>query len=314
MTTPKFGRNYQLVVQTNTGQPIIQIPMLPQASSSPFLNISLPLTIEFDIIRNVLSSANTSTIRVYNLSQAHRNAIRKNVNDWGNVRTVQLYAGYGTSLPLIFSGNISQAWSWRDGVNFITQIEAFDAGWNFINSEVSLSFAAQTPRVNIAQALIALLNGVQLGAIGSAIQGNIPRGNSYSGNAINLLRELSGNGFYIDNQKAYILADNEYLQSAQIAQVSASDGLLNTPVLEQTIMHFDMLFEPKLKIGQLLNLQSQTEPILNGNYKVVSLGHKGTISAAVCGEAVTNVGLLAPYAGTSLQATYESNLTPVAGS
>jgi hypothetical protein len=37
-----------------------------------------------------------------------------------------------------------------------------------------------------------------------------------------------------------------------------------------------------------------TEPQLNGQYKVVSIKHQGTISDAVCGDAITTVGLFNP--------------------
>ena len=75
--------------------------------------------------------------------------------------------------------------------------------------------------------------------------------------------------------------------------IDSSTGLLNTPLLEETVVYLDILFEPRLVFGQGVKLKATTGPsdFIN-TYKVVSIHHRGTISDAVCGDAVTTVGLL----------------------
>lgn len=278
--TQKFGRNYLLNVETQDGST---------------LTIQPPFTLEFDITRNVLTSANVASMRIYNLNANHRGQIRKNVNDYADLRLIQLLAGYGSKLSLVFEGNITQAWSVREGPNFITQIESFDGGFAFANAASNLTFPAQTEQLTVIDSLIKDLAGagVRPGVVG-AIDGQLSRGNAYSGNTCDLLKQLTGGRFFIDNGKAFVLADNECI-TGPIAAINASSGLLNTPVREQTIITFDMLFEPRLIIGQQVVLDSATaEPGINGSYKVISLKHRGIISEAVCGEAITSVGLLQP--------------------
>lgn len=281
----KFGRNYELSVEGSDGN---------------ILTITLPFTLEMDIERNVLSSANTSSIRIYNLSARHRNLIRKNIQDYGTLRTVILRAGYGDNMPVVFAGNISQAWSVREGTNFITQIECFDGGFAFVNGQTSITFPAGTQRAEVFKALTANLVGVQFGAIGN-FKGTLSRAMTLSGNTANILNELSAGGFFVDNSKAYVLSENECIPSQGLDTVDPASGLLNTPVWEATILHFDMLFEPRLVIGQILNLESQTETVLNGQYRVVSLHHTAMISPSVSGDAITSVGMLSPQKGKSLQ-------------
>lgn len=276
----KFGRNYILNVQTQGGST---------------LTIRLPFTIEFDITRNVLTSANVSQIRVYNLNANHRSQIRKNINDYGDNRIIQLLGGYGDNLALLFEGNITQAWSVREGVNFITQIESFDGGFAFANSIASMSFPAQTEQETVVNSLITNLagSGVKPGVVGN-IEGQLSRGNAYNGKTCDILREITGGRFYIDNAKAYVLADNECI-SGPVTTINAKSGLLGTPIREQTIINFDMLFEPKLIVGQQVVLDSLTaDSNINGTYKVISLKHRGIISEAVAGDAITSVGLLQP--------------------
>jgi len=269
----KFNRNYQLRVQTE--------------EFGPFLEIGLPFTVEFDITRNTLTSQNVCQIRVYNLSDINRNQLRYNASNYGQHRAVELKAGYGNNLATIFSGNISQMWSVREGVDFITQIECFDGGFAFVNGETNLTFPAGTPVKTVIGSLMATLPNVKVGSIGN-YPGVLARGNTYSGNTVEILTQLTGGGFFIDNGTAYALGTNEYVEELNATiEIDASTGLLNTPVLEDTIARFEMLFEPSLNIGRKVRINSRTETNFNGEYKVTAVKHRGTISGAVCGNATT---------------------------
>lgn len=281
--TGKLGRNYTLYVQNQ---------------QHVTLKVDPPFTLEFDIQRNVLSSANHASFRVYNLNANNRNQLRLNVDNYDIEREIRLVAGYGDNLPVVFKGNLTQAWSVREGVNFITQLEAFDGGFAFKNGITAQQFPANTPQSTIIETLLASLPGVDVGAVGS-YPGSITRGNSYSGTTTDLLREITGGGFFIDNGKANCLGDSECLLG-EIAVISAETGLLGTPVRENTILHFDMIFEPRLVIGQQIQLISKTDKEVTQLYKVISLHHRGTISEAVCGSAITTVGL---FAGTKALST-----------
>lgn len=249
--------------------------------------MQLPFTVEFDITRNTLTSANVCQIRIYNLSPKNRNLIRKNVNDYNIFRLITLKAGYGSNMPVIFTGNITQAWSVREGVNFITQIECFDGGFAFANSLSNVVFPANTAQNTVIKTLTEDLDHVSVGAIGS-YPGQLSRGNSYSGSTTGLLAQITGGGFFIDNGRANVLGTNECLLDIGGTKViNAKLGLLGTPVLERTIVHFDMIFEPSLFPAQRIFLESATDVNFNGDYKVTAVKHRGMISAAVCGEAIT---------------------------
>lgn len=267
----KFGRNYELRVQTDSG----------------FLTIAPPFTIEFDITRNTLTSANVCQIRIYNLSTITRNKIRFNQSDYGTFKAFSLRAGYGKNIPEIFTGNITQAWSMREGVNFVTQIECYDGGFAFVNGQANLQFPAGTPdSVKIAE-LAKTLPFTTLGAIGN-YDGVSTRGNTYSGNTAELLKDVTGGGFFIDGGKANALKTNEYIaDGVGISVINAGSGLLGTPMLEQTIVRFDMLFEPGLNPGRKCRIESDTEANFNGDYVVTGVKHRGMISESVAGSVIT---------------------------
>lgn len=251
--------------------------------------IEPPFTIEFDITRNILSSANVCSIRIFNLKPENRNAIRKDVMDYANFKSVQLQAGYGTNLPIIFNGNITQCWSVREGNNFITSIECFDGGFAFENAQTNLVIPKGTTTEGMLTNLIETMPNVSVGAIGS-FPGSLSRAVALTGSTTDLLRELSGGAFFIDNGKAHVLGNSECIDGEMIL-INSQAGLLGTPVLERTALNFDMIFEPRLTVCQRVQLQSATGANFNGFYKVISLKHRGMISPAVCGDAITSVGL-----------------------
>lgn len=285
MGLTKFGRNYILLVELQNGS---------------VLTIQPPFTIEFDITRNILTSANVCSIRIYNLSQINRNQIEFNIYNQGSFRFVQLIAGYGNNLAVIFHGNITQAWSVREGVNFITQIECYDGGYAYNNAIFNYSFPAGTSNQTIIETLVETLGTYQIqkGAIGE-YPGQTNRSKTYSGPTTQILSELTGGGFFIDNSFAHCLGNNECIQGS-IPIVNSESGLLGTPVREQNILTFDILFEPGIQAGQYIQLQSTTGAIsttqtpnqgINGFYKITSVKHRGMISEAVCGDVITTLGM-----------------------
>lgn len=273
----KFNPSYSLSVETIQGTTLLIEP---------------PFTLQLDVTRNVLSSANVSVFKILNLSATNRNKIRKNRWDYGDIRKISVRAGYGDNLPVIFSGDVSRCFSVRDGNNMVTQIECFDAGFAFANATVSQQFPAGTDQRTVIQTILQSLPDVSVGSVGN-YSGQISRGNSYSGAATDILREISGGGFFIDNGKAHVLKDDEVLPGA-IQVINSASGLLGTPVVEETYINFEMLFEPRLVIGQAVKIESITAENFNGTYKVVSLRHSGIISEAVGGDLITSVGLFAP--------------------
>lgn len=284
----KFGRVYELVIQPDPEAAAIA----GNVNNTP-IKIQLPFTIEFDISRNLQNSANTCQIRIYNLARLTRNQIRFDRTNYAVDRGVTLKAGYGINPAVIFTGNITQAYSVREGTDYVTTIECFVGGSAYINARTSRTFAAGTTIQAVVQALAESLNefGISVGGIGK-YGGVLQRDTTYVGNTLEILRQLTGGGTFIDQGKANCLNNGEYLDNLTgITEVSSDSGLLGTPIQETLILTFDMIFEPRLNPGQLVKLNSVTENNFNGTYKCLSVKHRGVISPVVCGKVITTVGL-----------------------
>lgn len=273
----KLGRNYKLTMQT---------PDNDTEFANTQLVVEPPFTLEMDITRHTLGSANVCQIRLYNLAEETRNLIHFNGFNLDLFNTINLEAGYGNNLATIFNGNVSRAWSVREGVNFITQIECYDGGFALVNGVINTSFPALTPLRVVIATLMGALPNIKIGAIGN-FDSVLTRANTYSGNPAEILTEITGGAFFIDNGKAYALKNNEYNATVPAILVDESTGLLNTPVQEETMGRFEMLFEPTLNVGSLVLLATETFPLLDGTYTITGVKHRGIISPVVSGDLIT---------------------------
>lgn len=280
MAVRKQNRNYVLTIQ-------------PDVSKERFIEVRPPFTLQIDIQRNTFGSANTSVIRIYNLSEKNRNEIRKNpAVELGKIMRCRLDAGYGDrNLATIFNGDVWQAFSTREETNMITQIESFDGGQAFNAAFIERQFPANTANRSVVENFVDSMSifGIKKGAIGD-VPGSIFRGNSYAGSAPELLKEISNGGFFIDNGFANVLGSNEVIKSPVLV-ISPETGLISTPVRQQAFIYLEMLFEPQIRVGTKVKLESTTESSLNTFYKVCSVAHRGILSESVGGSIITTVGL-----------------------
>lgn len=281
----KLGRNFKLTVQV---------------SDSEFVEINYPLTINFDISRNTLAQANTGTFSIVNLAEKTRKQIYHDRYQTLDYRHIKFQAGYEdmVPLPVCFQGDIRQASSVRKGTDFVTTIEAFDGGFAMMNAQTSVSAPAGTNMRDILGSILQAMapQNVQKGAVGG-FSGQSERGFSAAGNAWEIANRLASadDGYaYIDNEVANALKVGEYVKSdGETLRVNAQTGLLGTPVRFNGRVNCDMLFEPRIRIGQSVILES-SETANNGRYQVIGVRHRGTISGAVGGDCRTTLTLWVP--------------------
>ena len=282
----KFKRQYILKVETNF-----------QSGADKYVQIAYPITVEFTISRHNCAAANTAQFVIYNLAPSTRSLIYKDLTDLDSkyLRAIQFYAGYadapGDLLPQCLNGTIKQAYSQRSGSDFKTTIEAYDGMPSTGIYQVSRTIPAGTPQ---AEAIATLANDAGVKGkmtISQKFDTISKRAASFMGSPLDQLSQASNGGFYIDSGNAYALDVTDIIPG-DIQEISEDNGLLGTPKKGQAYIDIEMLFEPRLKPSQLINLVSATEPRFNGTYKVTGIVHRGTISGATCGDCRTTVTML----------------------
>lgn len=275
MSDRKFNRAFILKVET---------------ADNEFVEIKSPFTCEFNIVRNNLSSSNTATFTIYNLGSLKRSQIIKDIYDIGTIRAVQFYAGYaeneGDLIPRCFNGTIKQAYSTRQGPDFKTVIEAYDGMISMGTDFISMTSSAGEPTAVTIGKVAKELKNVDKITIGTKFTDLTKRALAIVGNPLDIMKQLTNNNFYIDNQSAYALDQTEVVQG-EIRLLNADNGLLGTPKKSELMVQAEMLFEPRMKPSQLLELQSATEYQFDGVYKVTGITHRGIISGSVGGDCRT---------------------------
>ncbi len=284
----KINRHYRLLIETNTGKTI---------------EITYPLTIEFTVTRNTAVTLNKGSFKIFNLGATTRTQLfqdRFRIKDKGDgefYKRIILQAGYN-QLSTIFTGNILSAFPVRQGGNIIMNIEAYDGLYGQANSFTSRTFNKGVAINSIINDVASDIKKIEKGVISSQ-EGTLKKGTSFFGNAYQVLVDFfKGKAdVFIDNEQLFILGDDEVFE-AQLPLIKSETGLLSAPIRQQTYLEVDMIFEPRITVGQLVALESEVNPIYDGQYKVYGVTHNAIISGAVSGDAKTKLQL---YIGTELR-------------
>lgn len=266
------------------------------AGTEKVLEIGMPFSCEFDVMRSINGSANTATFTLYNLAPETRKAIYKDPFDLEK-RAIQFFAGYeqyqDNLLPLLFNGFISSASSYRQGTEFKTVIEAYDGGFAMTEGTAQVSVSAGQKVKDVLEGVMKKLPGIEGVVVGAGYEDTTKRGSVIFGSPTDYLRMATRNRFFIDQNKAYVLSEDEILPG-DIGKIDATTGLIGTPRKNKTVLDVELIFEPRVTICQALELESITFPEANGTFKVIEIAHQGLISPQVGGDAKTRLKLLIP--------------------
>ena len=289
MTIGKFGRNYRLVLldnlTANTGLELRN----DKGSQS--------LTIDFDIQRGVGADLNSMTLRIYNLSRDNQAQLFQARLDLSNkntftARPIILQAGYNDGLSVIFRGGIREAFTFRQGNDLITQVEALDGILSTTQTYANISYDSATTAQQIVDDLVAPLTSqtdieagqTKLSTATAALIGDNQRGYVIVGNAYDILQEYTSKKAFIDLGELNILSDNECIRPS-LRVIDADTGLIGIPRLDGLRVTIETIFEPRINVGEFIEVQSSVAKQFNGQYKVAAVQHKGMLSDTVAGDA-----------------------------
>lgn len=324
---PKFNRKYLLAIQygeykinyTDKDKSGKEVEKIKYEPGNNELVIRPFFTIKFTIDRGVYASINKMTLDIYNLGKTTRERIYYDGILHSSVeKKIVLYAGYSDAdfsrfnssvisdsirnsingLPLVFCGRFTRAYSYRQGSNFITHIEAFDLPQKN-EVEINTEFEAGTTQKEV---MIFLSEKLGLDKdtiyIDPSFQFKLTRKKSFGKttswkavedmvNSVNYtIRQQEGENaaqyrLYYDYPKLIILRDDHFLENGYTL-INSDTGLLSTPIREGAKITFRTLFEPTFRCGGYVNLQSRTtQSGINGVLKVIGYKHQGTISPVV---------------------------------
>lgn len=264
-----------------------------------FIVIEPPFSIDFTAQRGLGSAINSMSLTIYNLGKENRERIFQDRFSL-EIKPIILEVGYNNQLTTIFSGNLFQASSSRRGTEIVTEIDARD---NFVDLTTTLSNKTLESGVTLQDVYGGLIDdfpNIIRGVIGGEnITFNRPI--ILNGNTYDIIQNYSNNNAYVDNGVCNILNPNQAIEGV-VTVINSETGLLETPRREDASLVVKTLCQPKIKMGQIIDLESEILPVYNGQYKVYGVTHRGTISEAVGGMFESEFNL---FLGSKVYGAYD---------
>lgn len=257
----RFDRQFEFAFGSGNDAIIIKPPIRIQFGGEKFAG-----SIDGDTPRGL----NKINISLHNLSEGTRQKLVKDSNESKYI-PIQLLVGYGQDLKPMFKGSVHRGIVEKRGADIITTIEALDGGFDAFTG-----YTSQTVRGK-REAITKILQDMPNTTEGKVTkQDEIIRPRVLVGNSLKLLKEQVADGqqIFIDNEQLFIIKEDEAV-SLFVPLVSAETGLINTPQRENSLVTFESMINPELRIGGLCKLESVVNKHLNGIYKIYSLSYSG---------------------------------------
>lgn len=212
------------------------------------------LRIQFDVSKTIESAPNAAVIKVYNLHPDNEAKIKQEYDE------VLLNAGYEGALRLTFRGNIKHVYRYREGNDYITEIEAADGDKDYRQAVMNETLAAGTTTSQLVERAVGTFKGV-----GGTVKGHVQvtdrgrlRGKVISGNTRNVLHDVareSGANWSIQDGQLVIVSTNDVLPG-QAVVIRADTGMLGAPEINDKGIAVKCLLNPTLRVNGAIQLDN----------------------------------------------------------
>lgn len=297
-TTVNWGRACQVIVGTNLTKDL-----------SKGLKVE-GFRISFTVDQTLRGPPNTANIQIYNLNEGTSGQIKKEFDD------VILDCGYKDNPRIIFRGDSKFVNTYRDGTNWITEIQAADGDKAYTESHVGTTLMPGHTPLDVVDEVLRQMPGVRKGYIELPSNPYV-RAKVLSGPARRILEQVSRDNaaaWSITNGTLNIVRADSVLPN-QAVLVNSLTGMLGAPELTAKGVKVKMELNPMVlpngviqidnnnikiqAIQQYANGPKTKEKKLarldpDGRYKVYKLRHQGDTRAADWFTEVECIGLGEP--------------------
>lgn len=237
-----------------------------------------PLHISFSVQKADLQSQNTAKLSIWNLNDRHLAELNK------DDCAVALRAGYGSVIPLIFSGIVTFATTALDGADRCTDIELVDNRIEIRDTYISLSYAGKVNTKTLIQDAADQM-GVAVTFSYNAEFADLPNGFSFIGPARGALSKACSSSrleWSILNGVLQVKRPGDVM-SREVYVLSPETGLIGIPKRVQisgdegnsVAQHgwdVEYLMNAAINIGDYVKLESK---MATGFFRVYSLEIEG---------------------------------------
>lgn len=238
------------------------------------------IKIAFDVSKGIESSQNTAKISIWNLTEAHRNSVGKELDD------ITLEAGYmppggGSNIGVIFKGQLRDVEHVRDGPDIITTISCGDGDKAFRRATISKTYPKGTKVEDVVEELYKQLEKEGIDRGEWKFPKDMPefkRPYSMCGSCTRELDTLSrGRGFYWSSQNGVmeIIPADGFVGG--IVLITPRTGMVGTPTLTDNGVKVSALLNPEIRPGRRVRIESETLEMNaeGGEYRVSQCAYAG---------------------------------------
>lgn len=264
--------------------------------------VTNPITLRFNVQRMPFGGACQATFDVYNLNPETRKELFLDFYDSKNIRQVKLEAGYeGGKFDVIYRGRIMTSKPQKTRTDVIMHIEAI-SGLSALDSMLHVSLKEGEQLNDVSGRIIKDIPGVQMGEV-SLPDYTFQRPVALIGNGLAVLKRYTKDNVFIDLDRIIVIGKDEVI-SGDVRVIDDETGLLGVPERQRTSLTVNCVFEPRIKVGQGLEIKSRIAPDFDGQYKVWGVSHSGIIGGTQGGECITTIQL---WTGLNLFGRYKSS-------
>lgn len=212
------------------------------------------LRIHFEVGKTIESAPNVAIIKIYNLHPDNEAKVKNEFDE------VLLNAGYEGAMRLVFRGNIKHVYRYREGADYITEIEAGDGDKDFSRAVMNETLAAGTTNAQLVDRAVGTFKGV-----GGTTKGHVQvtersrlRGKVISGNTRDVLHDVSresGANWSIQDGQLVIVSANDVLPGEAIV-IRADTGMLGAPEINDKGIAVKCLMNPMLRVNGAIKLDN----------------------------------------------------------
>ena len=267
---------------------IVQIDKYGNEIGKPIV-IRPPLSMKFDVVRMPMMGSTYANIDIYNLQPSTRDKIFLDYFNLDDIRRVTLEAGYENGkFDTIYRGRVLTCRPIKERTEVIMRLEA-QSGFFAMDAYIQASTAEGQLITDIAQMSLEKTEG----AVDYFIQPEpiqLSRPVALDNNELAVLETYTRGKAFIDNDKVISINESDVIDG-DVRVISDETGLLGVPERKEVTVTVKCIFEPRIKVGQGLEIRSRIAPIFTGQYKVWGVAHSGTIGLASSSQCITTIQL-----------------------
>lgn len=212
------------------------------------------LRIKFEIVKTTDKTPNTCNVKIYNLKFENANKIRDQYQD------VIINAGYKDAVKTIFVGDIKYFYRYREGTDWIVELECGDGHYAFQNSITSVTIRKENTSQQEYEALIRNFSdhGVTAGHTKELTERPRIRGKVISApthEAMDSVAKAQGKQWFIQDKQVVMLGEKEVLPNQAIV-INSQTGLIGSPEQGEQSVKVKCLLNNNIKIGSVIQLNN----------------------------------------------------------